>query len=96
MGGAVIGESARELERIEGDCHAVIDGPYADIAIAFLDASYRVTTSPHKGEARHFTIVTESGPIHDAAWSYETPKHGVVAIAGHLALYPEKATVERV
>ncbi|MBC7141265.1 MAG: DUF427 domain-containing protein [Rhodobacteraceae bacterium] len=95
-GGAVIGETSRALELSEGDYSPVIYFPREDIAMAFLDPSDTATTCPHKGAASHFTIVAKSGPIRDAAWSYETPKPGMGAIAGHLAFYPDKATVERV
>ncbi|WP_348773491.1 DUF427 domain-containing protein [Litoreibacter halocynthiae] len=32
----------------------------------------------------------------DAAWSYEAPKAGLEDIAGHLAFYKDKVTVEEV
>lgn len=95
-GGAVIGETTKALELSEGSCQPVIYFPRADIAMAFLDRSDTVTTRPHKGAASYFTIAAKCGPIADAVWSYETPKPGMEAIAGHLAFYPDKATVERV
>ncbi len=94
-GGAVIGESERALELSEGSHPPVIYFPRDDIAMAFLDRSSKQTVCPHKGAARYFTIIAKSGPIPDAAWSYETPKEGMEAIAGHLAFYPDKVTVER-
>lgn len=94
-GGAVIGETNRALELSEGSYAPVIYFPRGDIAMAFLDRSAKQTVCPHKGAASYFTIVAESGPIADAAWSYETPKDGMEAIAGHLAFYPDKVTVER-
>jgi uncharacterized protein (DUF427 family) len=94
-GGAVIGESKRALELSEGSYAPVIYFPREDIAMAFLDVSSKQTICPHKGAASHFTIAAKSGPIADAAWSYETPKEGLQAIAGHLAFYPGKVTVER-
>jgi len=95
-GGAVIGESHRALELTEGDREPVIYFPRADIAMAFLDASATRTTCPWKGEASYFTIHTKSGKLKDAAWSYEAPKPGVERIAGHLAFYTDRVTVERV
>lgn len=94
-GGAVIGESKRALELSEGSYDPVIYFPRDDIAMAFLDPSTKQTVCPHKGTASYFTIAAKSGPIADAAWSYETPKEGMEAIAGHLAFYPDKVTVER-
>ena len=95
-GGAVIGESTRALELCEGSYDPVIYFPREDVAMAFLDPSDRTTTCPHKGEASYFTIVTKSTTLPDAVWSYENPKEGVEAIAGHLAFYPDRIAVEQV
>ena len=95
-GGAVLGESAEALELTEGDYPFVIYFPRDDIAMAFLDKSETVTHCPHKGDATHYDIEIKSGTIKDAAWSYETPKEGLSQIAGYLAFYAEKVTVEQV
>ena len=75
-------------------------GDYLDdppLAMAFLDRSTKSTHCPHKGDASYFSIVTKSGTIPDAVWSYETPKDGVAEIKDHLAFYvSDKVTVERV
>ncbi|MGB3315851.1 MAG: DUF427 domain-containing protein [Albidovulum sp.] len=94
-GGAVIGESKRALELCEGSLAPVIYFPRDDIAMAFLDPGTKQTVCPYKGAASYFTIVAKSGPIADAAWSYENPKEGMEAISGYIAFYPEKVTVER-
>ncbi len=94
-GGAVIGETKQALELSEGSYPPVIYFPREDIAMAFLDPSDKQTVCPFKGAANYFTIAAKSGPINDAAWSYESPKEGMEAIAGHLAFYPDKVTVER-
>lgn len=94
-GGAVLGESAAALEMTEGGYPAVIYFPRGDIAMAFFDRTATSTTCPHKGEASYYSIVGKSLVIADAAWSYETPKAEMERIAGHLAFYPDRATVER-
>ncbi len=94
--GAVIGESTRALELTEGDYPPVIYFPRDDLAMAFLDASDTTTTCHHKGVASYFTVVAKSGPIPDAAWSYEDPKPSVVEIKDHLAFYHDKIAVEEV
>jgi len=86
-GGAVLGESTNALELREGSYPPVVYFPRDDIAMDFLDASDKVTTCPHKGEAHYFSVVTKSTTLKDAVWSYETPLDGVAAIAGHLAFY---------
>ena len=88
-GGAVLG-------LIEGDYPPVIYFPRSDIAMAFLEPSETSSTCPYKGQASYYAIIAKSGPIRDAAWSYEAPKAGMEAIKGHLAFYTNKVTVEEV
>ncbi|NUB43329.1 DUF427 domain-containing protein [Fertoebacter nigrum] len=93
--GAVLGESRNALELTEGSRAPVIYFPRADLAMAFFDVTDTTSTCPWKGTASHYALVTESGRIRDAAWSYEAPKAEVAAIAGHLAFYTDKVTVEQ-
>jgi uncharacterized protein (DUF427 family) len=94
-GGAVLGETRNALALHENGRPPVYYIPRSDFVAAFLEPSETVTTCPLKGEARHYHLAVKSGMIRDAAWSYEAPKDGVAAIAGHLAFYPDKVTVER-
>jgi uncharacterized protein (DUF427 family) len=93
--GAVIGETNHALELREGGRSPVLYVPRADMAMALLDASTRTSTCPHKGMASYYSIVTPQGTLADAVWSYETPLKGAEAIAGHLAFYTDRVTVER-
>jgi uncharacterized protein (DUF427 family) len=93
-GGAVIAESAKALELHEDGQDPVIYIPREDVGMAFLDPSETRKTCPLKGEATHFHIAAKSGPIRDAAWSYEAPVHPAGAIAGMIAFSSEKAAVE--
>jgi uncharacterized protein (DUF427 family) len=93
--GAVIGETTRALELREGSYGAVLYVPRDDMAMALLDASVKQTTCPHKGKASYYSIVTPAGTLTDAVWSYENPVAEVAAIAGHLAFYTDRVTVER-
>ncbi len=93
-GGAVIAETSRALILHEAGFEPVVYFPREDAGMEFLDPSETRTTCPHKGEATHYHIATKSGPIRDAAWSYEGPLAGAGAIAGYLAFNGEKATVE--
>lgn len=95
-GGAVLGETSNALELTEGDYPPVIYIPRSDIAMAFLDASDTTSHCPHKGDANYFHIIAKSGPISDAAWSYESPNEGVEEIKGCLSFYPNKVAVEQV
>ena len=95
-GGAVLAETRNALELTEAGHNPVIYFPPADVAMAFLEPSSTVSTCPHKGQARYYSIIAKSGAIKDAAWSYESPKPGVEAIAGYIAFYPGKVAIEEV
>jgi uncharacterized protein (DUF427 family) len=95
-GDAVLGESTRVQELTEGSYPAVLYFPRTDIAMAMLDRTERASTCPHKGQANYYSIVTPGGTLANAVWTYETPKAGCEAIAGHLAFYTDRVTVERV
>ncbi|MEL6475915.1 MAG: DUF427 domain-containing protein [Pseudomonadota bacterium] len=92
-GGAVIAETTAALVLREPGYAPVHYFPRAD-AIAFCDPSDKRTTCPHKGAARYFHITTKSGPILDAAWSYEEPIAAVAAIAGYIAFGHDRVAVE--
>ncbi len=94
--GAVLAESSDALELTEGDYPPVIYFPRQDVGMEFLEQTESSTRCPHKGQASYFAIHGKSGVLPDAAWSYETPLNAVADIAGHLAFYGDKVTVERV
>ena len=87
--------ATKAVELTEGSYAPVIYFPRDDIAMAFLDKSDKTSHCPHKGDASYYTIQAKSGPITDAAWSYEIPINGLEAIAGHLAFYTDRVTVEQ-
>ena len=93
--GAVIAETSAALELREGDYPAIIYFPRADIGMEFLEKTENSTHCPHKGDASYYAIHGKSGIIDNAAWSYETPLDGVAEIAGYLAFYDDKVTVEK-
>lgn len=94
--GAVLGESTNALELTEGDYPPVIYFPRDDLAMAFLEPTDGTSTCPYKGWASYFTIVAKSGPLANAAWSYENPLEAVAEIKDHLAFYTDKVAVEQV
>lgn len=96
-GGAILGETSNALVLEEGDLEPVIYFPRADIAMAFLDRTDKVTHCPHKGDAAHFSIVNKSSVTENAAWSYEDPIASVADIKGYVAFYPaESVKVEQI
>ena len=84
--GETIAESD-DIVTVEGNAYF----PAASVNQAYLKPSDHHTTCPWKGEASYFSLGDDS----NAVWSYETPKAGVEAIAGHLAFYPDKVEIER-
>ena len=94
-GGAVVAESTKALVLSETGYDPVYYLPRADAGMEFLERSATRTRCPHKGEATHYDFIAKSGPIRDAAWSYEDPLPGAEAIKGHLAFYADKVTIER-
>ena len=96
-GGAVLGESENALELSEGDLPTVIYFPRGDIAMAFLDKTDKTTHCPHRGDASYYSIVTKSGTLNNAAWSYEDPIAEMDRIRNHLAFYAgDLVTVEEI
>ncbi|MGH1354256.1 MAG: DUF427 domain-containing protein [Thalassovita sp.] len=95
-GGAVLGETSKALELNEEGLASVIYFPRGDIAMAFLDKTSKVTHCPKKGDATHYSIVTKSTTLKDAAWSYEAPFEAAEQINGYLAFYKsDTLAVER-
>lgn len=92
--GAIIGETERALELVEGSRPPVLYVPREDVAMALLDPTDRHSTCPLKGEASYFSVSTPEARLENAVWSYERPKAGAEAIAGHLAFYEDKVRVE--
>ncbi len=95
-GGAILAETTRALELTEGGLSPVIYFPREDVAMALMERSATRSTCPWKGEASYYSVMDPGGMIRDAAWSYESPKAGVEAIAGYLAFYPTRVTIEQV
>ncbi len=95
-GGAIVGESQNALRLEETGYDPVIYFPRADIGMALLEPSPTTSHCPHKGTATYFSLQTKSVLLPDVAWSYEDPVEGAEAIAGYLAFYPDKVTVEGV
>jgi uncharacterized protein (DUF427 family) len=60
-----------------------------------LTKSPRVTHCPYKGDASYYNITIGDRLIENAVWSYEEPYEAMKAIAGHLAFYPDKVSIEK-
>jgi uncharacterized protein (DUF427 family) len=92
--GAVIANTTRALTLQESTYPAVQYIPRDDVDMALLTRTAHSTHCPYKGDASYFSIRTKEATIENAVWSYETPFPAMQAIAGHLAFYPNKVTIE--
>ena len=93
-GGKVVAETTKALTLRESSYPPVQYIPRADADMALLTATDRSTHCPYKGDAGYFTIDTGGKTLDNAIWTYDKPYDAVKEIAGHLAFYPDKATIE--
>ncbi|WP_244827157.1 DUF427 domain-containing protein [Caballeronia sp. TF1N1] len=64
--------------------------PRADVNMARLQRSIHTSDCPFKGQATHYHLMTEEGPVENAAWSYEAPLESARQIGGYLAFYASR------
>jgi uncharacterized protein (DUF427 family) len=95
-GGVTIADTTHALTLKEASYPAVQYIPRADATIALLARTERSTHCPYKGDASYFSIKAGDKIIENSIWSYETPFPAMAEIAGHLAFYPDKVTIEEV
>jgi uncharacterized protein (DUF427 family) len=90
LGGTILAETTKALTLREASYPPVLYVPREDVQADLIEPSERRSHCPHKGDASYFTLTAGGLVRRDAAWSYETPRPAVAAIAGHLAFYPDK------
>jgi uncharacterized protein (DUF427 family) len=95
-GGFVIADTTHALTLKEANYPAVQYVPRQDANLALLARTDRVTHCPYKGDANYFSIKADGKIIENSIWTYETPFPAMAEIAGHLAFYPDKVTIEEV
>ena len=87
----VIAESLHPLLVDEQDHGLVIYLPRDDVRMDALEPSDTVTYCPFKGQASHWRL--RDGD-RDVAWSYEQPYPEVSRLAGYVAFYQDRVSVE--
>ena len=92
--GVVIAETTRALTLKEASYPAVQYVPRADAKMDLLSRTDRVTHCPYKGDANYFSVAADGRTLENAVWTYENPFPAMADIAGHLAFYPDKVTIE--
>ena len=93
-GGMVIADTAHALTLKEASYPAVQYVPRADANMTLLERTERVTHCPYKGDANYFSIRANGARLENSIWTYENPFPAMADIAGHLAFYPDKVTIE--
>ncbi len=94
VGDTTIADTTRALTLKEATYPAVQYIPRADARMANLVRTDRVTHCPYKGDANYFSIRTADSLIDSSSWTYEQPFPTMAEIAGYLAFYPDKVTIE--
>jgi uncharacterized protein (DUF427 family) len=94
INGVVVAETDRALTLREASYPPVQYIPRSDANQSFLSVTDHHTYCPYKGDASYLSITAAGGTMENAVWSYEKPYDAVRQIAGHLAFYPNKVTIE--
>lgn len=68
--------------------------PRRDVDMSFLERSQHTTYCPYKGEASYYSIPALGDSGLNSVWTYETPYEAVGDIAGYLAFYPDRVSIE--
>ncbi|SAK52763.1 hypothetical protein AWB75_01737 [Caballeronia catudaia] len=92
--GVTYADTHAALTLVETDAEKVHYFPRADVNMARLERSIHITHCPIKGQATHYHLLTEDGPVENAAWSYESPPDAAAKIKGYLAFH--RARVDRI
>jgi uncharacterized protein (DUF427 family) len=87
-GGQVVADTKAALRLAEASYPPVYYVPLADVDESLLRPSASHTYCPFKGDASYYDVVTVSGEVRDAIWTYKQPYPAVGDIAGHVAFYP--------
>ncbi len=85
--GVTYADTHASLTLVEQGAEKVHYFPRADVNMARLERSIHTTHCPTKGQATHYHLLTEDGPVENAAWSYEAPLDAAAKIKGYLAFY---------
>ncbi|MDD1966699.1 DUF427 domain-containing protein [Pseudomonas putida] len=92
--GVRVAQSDKALELKEAQYPAVIYVPRSDISMEHYEITDHRTHCPYKGDASYFSLKANGESAENAVWSYEQPFPAVKEIAGHVAFYPDKVTIE--
>mgnify|MGYP001115174307 CR=1 FL=1 len=87
--GVILAESD-QTEMVEGNHYFPPDA----LNKTYFQDNARSTTCPWKGKAGYYDIVVNGRTNTAAAWTYPDPKPAAKNIAGYVAFYKNKVTIE--
>jgi uncharacterized protein (DUF427 family) len=90
--GTLLAESTACLLIDEQDHGLVFYVPRADVRMDELVVSDHTSRCPYKGTASHWSL--RDGSADNIAWSYEEPYPEVARIAGYIAFYQSRVSLE--
>jgi len=94
IGDQLIADTRNALTLREATYPAVQYIPRADANMSLLVPSDHASYCPYKGDASYFDLWPLGDRGTNAVWSYETTYGAVAPIAGHLAFYPDRVSIE--
>ena len=94
LGDAVVADTTAALALKEATYPTVFYVPRVDADMSAFERTDRSTHCPYKGDASYFSLRAGDRMAENAVWSYEDPFPAMAPIAGHLAFYPNKVTIE--
>jgi uncharacterized protein (DUF427 family) len=93
--GVMLADTTHALTLKEASYPAVQYIPREDAQIELLSRTERMTHCPYKGDASYFSVTANGKSLDNAVWTYEAPFPAMAEIAGYLAFYPDKVTIEQ-
>lgn len=91
--GQVVADTRAALTLREASYPPVQYLPRADVEMSRLTRTDHATYCPYKGDCAYYSL--SGGPEgRNAVWTYEAPYPAVAEIAGRLAFYPDRVTIE--
>jgi uncharacterized protein (DUF427 family) len=91
--GRVIADTQNALTLQEASYPAVQYVPLSAVDPSALERTDHSSYCPYKGDAAYYSVLTASGTLENAVWTYEHPYDAVASIAGHVAFYTDRVDV---
>jgi uncharacterized protein (DUF427 family) len=90
VAGRVVADTRAALTLREAGHPPVQYIPRKDVDTALLERTDHATYCPYKGDCTYYSIPDGGERSVNAVWAYEAPYAAVVAIADHVAFYPDR------